>query len=123
MYFVKSLAIFVAVASMVSAMPGMDRHMVTEGIFIRDTARECNNHTGDCYATDCKPTFHKPTDTTGYCTSGEFNKCPCSKCGNEGDLLCNDDACDGVDDNGRCSTKMYKGCPCLMLVVINVGEK
>jgi len=119
MYFVKSLVAFVTAAAVVSAMPGMDRRIVNEGILMRETA--CNNHTGDCSVNDCNPTFHHPDDTTGYCTSGTFKKCPCSKCGSDGDFLCEYHLCNGKD--GKCTTNLYQGCPCLEINLEVLGSR
>ncbi|KAJ7847664.1 hypothetical protein B0H13DRAFT_2362366 [Mycena leptocephala] len=58
----------------------------------------CNDHLGRCDQNGCAGVYPDPNSTHGACTAGQFNGCPCNKCG---------------DTNGSCNDNvLFQGCPC-----------
>ncbi|THU95230.1 hypothetical protein K435DRAFT_859777 [Dendrothele bispora CBS 962.96] len=110
MFFFKSFVIAATVA-LVSATPAVESRG-EGGLVARQSGNNCQNFLGNCFQNGCVGTFANPSDTIGTCTAGNFNGCPCAKCGSGNGFIggCADNGCNGVQ--GICTAGQFQGCPC-----------
>ncbi|THU95231.1 hypothetical protein K435DRAFT_859778 [Dendrothele bispora CBS 962.96] len=111
MFFFKSFVVAAAVA-LVSATPAVESRAEGGLVARQNSGNNCQNFLGNCFQNGCVGTFANPSDTIGTCTAGNFNGCPCAKCGSGNGFVggCADNGCNGVQ--GICTAGQFQGCPC-----------